>query len=238
MAGRGVPIAQAAADLDIPDTMITISVKEIGKIPERCHRWLGRDEARAGRDHDGARHLQGSRGPHAVQAGSAELINSDGTYCARRVWCDVLAGGANCGLPFVEKLVQCQALHAWPRRRGLPKDAGERSPVADNMLDRQVTAYASNRKMGGGLRLRLDGRELAVHGRRARPVLASSRRVGRYNCITSQLLADALMCPCGSAASQRVDALLRFRLPTRQPRHQRPVAHERHSKCTSPRQRC
>lgn len=39
-----------------------------------------------------------------------------------------------------------QALRARPRRRGLPKDHGERSAIADNLLDRQFKADAPNRK--------------------------------------------------------------------------------------------
>ena len=74
------------------------------------------------------------------------FIDSDRTYGARRVWRDVLASGANCGLHLIEKLMQRQALRARPRRRGLPKDAGERSAIADNVLDRQFTADAPNQK--------------------------------------------------------------------------------------------
>jgi len=39
-----------------------------------------------------------------------------------------------------------QALHARPRRRGLPKDRGARSTVADNVLDRQFQADGPNQK--------------------------------------------------------------------------------------------
>ncbi len=39
-----------------------------------------------------------------------------------------------------------QALRARPRRRGLPKDLGERSAIADNILDRQFVASAPNQK--------------------------------------------------------------------------------------------
>lgn len=39
-----------------------------------------------------------------------------------------------------------QALRARPRRRGLPRDRGERRAVADNVLDRQFRADAPNQK--------------------------------------------------------------------------------------------
>ena len=78
----------------------------------------------------------------------ASFIASVRTYGARRVWRDVLADGASCGLHKIERLMRANALRARPRRRGLPKDEGERSisAVAPNMLDRQFTADQPNRK--------------------------------------------------------------------------------------------
>lgn len=74
------------------------------------------------------------------------FIDSDRTYGARRVWFDVLALGFECGLHRVERLMQGLGLRARPRRRGLPKDEGARSEIADNVLDRQFTADAPNQK--------------------------------------------------------------------------------------------
>ena len=54
----------------------------------------------------------------------ASFVDSDRTYGARRVWHDVLAEGATCGLHRVERLMREQALRARPRRRGLPSDKG------------------------------------------------------------------------------------------------------------------
>lgn len=56
---------------------------------------------------------------------------SDRTYGARRVWHDVLAEGVGCGLHRVERLMRLNGQRARPRRRGLPKDAGARSVIAD-----------------------------------------------------------------------------------------------------------
>lgn len=42
--------------------------------------------------------------------------------------------------------MRTQALRARPRRRGLPKDVGERSAIADNVLARQFQADAPNQK--------------------------------------------------------------------------------------------
>ena len=42
--------------------------------------------------------------------------------------------------------MQAQALRARPRRRGLPKDSGQRGAIADNVLDRQFQADAPNQK--------------------------------------------------------------------------------------------
>ena len=74
------------------------------------------------------------------------FIASARTYGARRVWHDVLAEGMSCGLHKVERLMRTQALRARPRRRGLPKDEGQRSVIAPNVLDRQFTADRPNQK--------------------------------------------------------------------------------------------
>jgi len=71
---------------------------------------------------------------------------SDRTYGARRVWHDVLAEGFSCGLHRVERVMRAHAFKARPRRRRLPKDAGERSIIAGNILDRQFEAQGPNRR--------------------------------------------------------------------------------------------
>jgi putative transposase len=76
----------------------------------------------------------------------ASFMGSDRTYGARRVWHDVLADGISCGLHRIERLMRQQALRARPRRRGLPRDTGERSVIAANILDRQFAAEAPNQK--------------------------------------------------------------------------------------------
>ena len=76
------------------------------------------------------------------------FVASDRTYGARRVWHDMLALGVSCGLHRIERLMRQQALRAWPRRRRLPSDRGERqtNAVAPNVLDRSFQAPAANRK--------------------------------------------------------------------------------------------
>ena len=76
----------------------------------------------------------------------ASFIASDRTYGARRVWHDLLAKGLSCGLHRVERLMRLQARKARPRRRGLLKDAGERSMIAGNVLDRQFAVDAPNQR--------------------------------------------------------------------------------------------
>ncbi len=56
---------------------------------------------------------------------------SDRTYGARRVWRDVLEEGLACGLHRIERLMRINALKARPKRRGKPKDDGERSMIAE-----------------------------------------------------------------------------------------------------------
>lgn len=78
----------------------------------------------------------------------ASFIASSRTYGARRVWRDVLADGVSCGLHRIERLMRAQALRARPRRRGRPKDEGERlvPAIAPNVLDRQFVASGPNQK--------------------------------------------------------------------------------------------
>ena len=100
------------------------------------HAWLGRRPcARAQTDEA------------LVPTIRASFTASARTYGARRVWRDVLETGVSCGLHKIERLMRANALRARPRRRGLPKDEGERSAVvAPNVLDRQFVADQPNRK--------------------------------------------------------------------------------------------
>ncbi len=72
--------------------------------------------------------------------------DSDRTYGARRIWRDVLEEGLACGLHRLERLMRVNGLKARPRRRGLPKDDGERSVIAGNVLDRDFRADRPNQK--------------------------------------------------------------------------------------------
>ena len=99
------------------------------------HAWLTRAPSQRARDDE--------------QMGTkvrASHVGSDRTYGARRVWHDLLADGMSCGLHRVERLMRELGLRARPRRRGLPKDQGERSVIAGNVLDRQFTADRPNQK--------------------------------------------------------------------------------------------
>ena len=46
----------------------------------------------------------------------------------------------------IERFMRQQALHARARRRGLPKDRGQRSAIAENVLDRQFQADGLKQK--------------------------------------------------------------------------------------------
>ena len=59
---------------------------------------------------------------------------------------DILELGCRCGLHRIERLMREQVLRARPRRRGLPNDRGQRSAIADSVLDRQFSADAPNQK--------------------------------------------------------------------------------------------
>ena len=114
---------------------VNLMCEELGVSRSGFHAWLTRaPSARARCDEEiGAR----IRASHAA---------SYRTYGARRVWRDLLAEGIACGLHRIERLMRQQGLRARPRRRGLPKDQGERSIIAGNVLDRQFTADAPNLK--------------------------------------------------------------------------------------------
>jgi len=76
----------------------------------------------------------------------ASFLLSDRTYGARRVWHDVLAEGFACGRHKIERLMRVQGLRARSRRHQPPKDAGTRSIIAPNVLDRDFQANKPNRK--------------------------------------------------------------------------------------------
>lgn len=109
-------------------------------------------------------------------ARSTSFVSSYRTYGARRVWHDLLAEDLLCGLHRIERLMRLHGLKARPRRRELPKDVGERSVIADNVLDRPLTAEAPP-EVGGGLHLHLELRMMAVRRRRHRPVLTPRGRL-------------------------------------------------------------
>jgi transposase InsO family protein len=46
----------------------------------------------------------------------------------------------------IERLMRQEGLRARPRRRGLPKDGGQRRAVSPNILDRAFVASAPNQK--------------------------------------------------------------------------------------------
>ena len=121
------------------------------------------------------------------------FVSSDQTYGARRVWHDVLSLGHQCGLHRIERLMRLQALRARPRRRGLPKDHGERSAIAANVLDRQFKADAPNQKWVADFTY-----IWTAEGWLYAAVVLDlySRRVVGWSMqasMTSQLVADALM---------------------------------------------
>jgi putative transposase len=121
------------------------------------------------------------------------FIGSDRTYGARRVWHDMLALGQHCGLHRIERLMREQALRARPRRRGLPQDRGQRSAIADNVLDRQFQAEAPNQKWVADFTYIWTAEGWLYVA--AVLDLYSRRIVGwsMHDSMTSQLVADALM---------------------------------------------
>ena len=144
------------------------------------HAWLNRPTS--------AHEIQDAK---LVTAIETSFKASDLTYGARRVWRDVLEEGFACGLHRIERLMRINALRARPRRRGKPKDDGERSLIADNILDRDFQADRPNQKWLADFTVgrendppdrflvlpTCDRRGLAVCRGRAGPVLAPRRRL-------------------------------------------------------------
>ena len=86
------------------------------------------------------------RDAHIGARVKARFLRSDRTYGARRAWHDVLAEGVDCGLHAIERPMRLQGLRARPRRRRLPKDAGDRAIIAPDALDRAFDAAGPNAK--------------------------------------------------------------------------------------------
>ena len=114
---------------------VNVMCEALGVSRGGFYAWLSRPRSRRSLDDE-------VLGKHVQQS----FVRSDRTYGARRVWRDVLEQGQACGLHRIERLMREQALRARPRRRGLPKDKGERSAVAENVLNRQFQADAPNQK--------------------------------------------------------------------------------------------
>jgi putative transposase len=115
--------------------LVDLMCEALGVSRSGFYAWLARPRSRRSREDE-------RLGSQVRQS----FLGSDGTYGARRVWHDLLAFGERCGLHRVERLMRFQALRARSRRRGLPKDTGERTGPAANILDRQFQADAPNQK--------------------------------------------------------------------------------------------
>lgn len=71
---------------------------------------------------------------------------SDRTYGSPRIWRDLRDWGIACSENRTARLMRKAGLMARRRRRRLPFDAGERSIIVPNVLDRQFEATAPNQK--------------------------------------------------------------------------------------------
>lgn len=144
--------------------------------------WLTRPSSQRSRDNE----ILGEQVRQSFMAG-------DRTYGARRVWRDVLDLGYRCGQHRIERLMRVQGLRARPRRRGLPKDAGARSAIAGNVLDRQFQADSPNQKWVADFTYIWTAEGWLYVA--AVLDLYSRRVVGwsMQNSMISQLVADALM---------------------------------------------
>ena len=116
---------------------VALICEALGVSRSGFYAWLTRPRGRRAQGHE-----------ELSEAIRRSFLDSDRTYGARRVWHDLLAVGVSCGLHAVERLMRLNALRARPKRRRLPSDTGVRptAELAANLLDRQFTAAAPNRK--------------------------------------------------------------------------------------------
>ena len=99
------------------------------------HAWLNRLAEQRARDDEDRR--QGAGELHRT-ATALTAPGVSGMMCWRKA--------LSCGLHRIERLMRQTALRARPRRRGLPKDEGDRSaPSSPNVLDRQFEASGRTR---------------------------------------------------------------------------------------------
>ena len=142
----------------------------------------------------------------ARRQGQGRFAASDRTYGARRVWRDLLADGADCGLHRIERLMRLQGLRARPRRRRLPKDSGDRQleTVAANLLDRQFAAERPNQKWIADFTYLWTAEGWLYV---AAVIDLFSRRVVGWSmsaAMTAQLVTDALLMPVWRATASRI----------------------------------
>ena len=125
----------------------------------------------------------------------ASFLESDRTYGARRVWHDLLADGASCGLHRIERLMRQAALRARPRRRRMPVryrcaiDECRGAECARPPVHRRL----GEPQMGRRLHLSLDHRRLALRRGGRRSLLPPCRRLVDEATMTAQLVTDALV---------------------------------------------
>ncbi len=146
------------------------------------HAWLTRSPSQRSRDDEeiGAKVRE-------------SFIGSARTYGARRVWRDVLAEGIDCGLHRIERLMLAQALRARPRRRGLPKDVGQRSNDCPEHAGPRVPVPSARNSAGLPTSPMFGRRRLAYV---AAVIDLFSRRVVGWSMkaeMTAQLVTDALV---------------------------------------------
>jgi putative transposase len=75
-------------------------------------------------------------------------VESRKTYGSPRIWLDLRDWGYTCSVHRVARLMRQAGIQGRARPRKLPVDSGERpvSAVAPNVLDRQFSAEAPNRR--------------------------------------------------------------------------------------------
>ena len=147
---RGVAVLQAARDLDLAESVLRRWMRALSAAPAAA--FPGNGQMRADLAEIAAlkkefvrlcEALEVSRsGFHAWlnrptstreihDAKPVMAIETSFKTSDRTLWRDVLEEGLACGLHRTLRLMRCNAFKVQPRRRGKPKDYGERSIIAD-----------------------------------------------------------------------------------------------------------
>ena len=94
----------------------------------------------------------------------ASFVASARTYCAHRIWRDVLEAGFSCGLHKIERLMRAQALRARPRRRARQRTMANVQPQQSRRMCSTASSGRTSPTANGLPTSPMSGRSRALSG--------------------------------------------------------------------------